>query len=177
MNFRNCLVSCQMWFIKGQMSHEHLLYSAHFAGSFQISLWTDMKVKIFSWPLTNILAFLTFKFCGKQNELIKQLQLTMHTSNRPANNIMGFYCLNDEGILSESGAETKLWGICFFYYTSLRECLKRREIWKLSCQSVLCQMSWHFRYNAGVRLNARFVLLGMERLVISNRGLLTRSTV
>ena len=31
----------------------------------------------------------------------------------PANNILGFYCLNDEGILSESGAKTKLWDICF----------------------------------------------------------------
>ena len=73
-----------------------------------------MKVKIFACSLTNILAFLTFNFCGKQNELIKQLRLTMHTSNMPANNILGFYCLNDEGILSESGAETKLWDICFF---------------------------------------------------------------
>ena len=70
-----------------------------------------MKVKIFACPLTNILAFLTFKLCGKQNELIKQLQLTMHTSNIPANNILGFYCVNDEGILSERGAKTKLWDI------------------------------------------------------------------
>ena len=93
------------------MSHEHLLYSAHFAGSFQISRIPDIKVKIFACPLTNILAFLTFKFCGKQNELIKQLQLTMHTSNMPANNILGFCCVNDEGILSERGAKTK-YGVC-----------------------------------------------------------------
>ena len=93
------------------MSHEHLLYSAHFAGSFQISLRTDMKVKIFACPLTNILAFLTFKFCGKQKELIKQLQLIMRTSNMLANNILGFYCVNDEGILSERGAKTK-YGVC-----------------------------------------------------------------